>query len=93
MRRLNPKFLFPVFLMLFFAATLVYAAQGFSFITKDQLKKELGNRKVTIIDVRTRHDWNSSHWKIEGAQRRSPKNPWKWMSEYPKNRTIVLYCA
>jgi rhodanese-related sulfurtransferase len=85
------KYFFPAFLILFLTAQTVYGAEGFSLITKDQLKSELG--KVTIIDVRTHHDWKTSQWKIKGAQRQSPKDPAKWMSEYPKDKTIVLYCA
>ncbi len=87
------RYLLTALLVLFFALPPVYAAEGFSLITKDQLKKDLGNLNVTIIDVRTDSDWKASTWKIKGAQRQSPKNPGEWMSKYPKNSTIVLYCA
>lgn len=93
MKRQSFKIFLTAFLVLFFAMPPVYGAEKFSLISKDQLKKELGNPKVTIIDVRTDSDWKAGTWKIKGAQRQSPKAPGEWMSKYPKNKTIVLYCA
>jgi rhodanese-related sulfurtransferase len=76
-----------------FAASLAYGAEGITMIDKDQLKEELTKPDVIVIDVRAPHDWDSSEWKIQGARRQSPAEANKWMGEYPKDKTIVLYCA
>jgi len=40
-----------------------------------------------------RHDWDSSQWKIQGAQRQLPMEVKEWIGKYPKDKKIVLYCA
>ena len=75
-----------------FTACLARAA-GFSYISKEQLKSELTNPDITILDVRTPQDWDSSQWKIQGAQRQSPMDANQWMNRFAKDRTLVLYCA
>ncbi len=80
-------------------AALVLLLVSFAFaagtvkISKDDLKQMLGNPDVTVIDVRTASDWDSSQWKIQGAVREDPANVEKWAAKYPKDRKIVLYCA
>lgn len=74
--------------------TASYArAEGYTVINKDQLKEELAKPDVIVIDVRAPHDWDSSEWKIQGARRESPAEIGQWMAKYPKDQTIVLYCA
>lgn len=60
---------------------------------KEQLKAQLGDKDLIILDVRTESDWKSSQNKILGALRESPNNAEAWMGKYPKDKTIVLYCA
>ncbi len=79
--------------LLVFLAALAAAAEGFAYISKDQLKSKLTNSDVVILDVRAPHDWDSSQIKIQGARRESPAAVAKWMGKYPKTKTIVLYCA
>jgi len=62
-------------------------------ITKEQLKSELGNPEVVVLDVRTEGDWNSSNSKIKGAVRENPGDVKSWLDKYPKDKMIVLYCA
>ena len=62
-------------------------------ISKDQLKADLSKSSLVVIDVRTGDDWASSPWKIQGAVREDPNIIDQWMSKYPKDKTIVLYCA
>jgi rhodanese-related sulfurtransferase len=62
-------------------------------MSKDQLKSHLSNADVVVIDVRADHDWASSRWKIQGAVREDPNTIDQWMSKYPKDKAIVLYCA
>ncbi len=91
MTRVKMKWWLPAFSILILVAT-VAAAEGFTLISKDQLKGELKNPNTYILDVRVQPEWDSSQFKIEGAHRESPAEVDKWMTNYPKNKTIVLYC-
>jgi rhodanese-related sulfurtransferase len=62
-------------------------------ITKEQLLPMLGKSDVIIIDVRSKYDWDESNVKIEGAAREDGLRFGGWMKKYPKDKTIVLYCA
>jgi rhodanese-related sulfurtransferase len=62
-------------------------------ITKEQLRPLLGNPDVIIIDLRTKYDWDNSKVKIKGAVREEGIKFSSWMSKYPKDKKIVLYCA
>jgi 3-mercaptopyruvate sulfurtransferase SseA len=62
-------------------------------ITKEKLKEMLGNPEVIIIDVRANTDWNGSNLKIKGAVREDPRKLSTWEDKYPKDKTLVLYCA
>ena len=62
-------------------------------MTKDELKARLGNPDLLIIDVRYGKDWTDSDLKIKGAIREDPKAFDSWASKYPKDRTLVFYCA
>jgi len=79
-------------LILMFTASFA-GAGDFTVINKDKLKGELTNPDVIVVDVRAAHDWDSSQWKIQGARREVPAQAVKWMAEYPKDKTIVFYCA
>jgi rhodanese-related sulfurtransferase len=80
-------------LILIFAASLFGGEEGITLISKDQLKEELTKPDIIVIDVRADHDWDSSHWKIKGAQRQVPAEDKEWMGKYSKDQKIVLYCA
>ena len=69
------------------------AAEEVPKITPDQLKGMLGDANVIIIDTRLGTDWNDSDAKIKGAVRENPTEVNSWMNKYPKEKTIVLYCA
>jgi rhodanese-related sulfurtransferase len=60
---------------------------------KDELKAKLGNPDVVIIDVRSHTDWLFSGDKIRGALRENYGDFEGWYANYPKGKTIVLYCA
>ena len=60
---------------------------------KEQLKAQLGNPDVVVLDVRTFADWVMTKEKIKGAVRENPRNVEDWSGKYPKDKTIVLYCA
>ena len=58
-----------------------------------QVLEQNHNIEVIILDVRTGGDWKSSEFKIQGAIRTNPNNFNEWAEVYPKNKTLVLYCA
>ena len=60
---------------------------------KEQLKAQLGNPDVVVLDVRAFTDWVMTKEKIKGAVRENPRDVGDWIGKYPKDRTIVLYCA
>jgi rhodanese-related sulfurtransferase len=61
-------------------------------MTKEQLKAELGNPDVVIMDVRVPHAWNEARDKIKGAVREDPMTVESWIDKYPKDKTYVFYC-
>lgn len=63
-------------------------------MSKEELKAMLGKPDVIIIDVRQPVDLAKSTMMIKGAVREDPKQEVKsWADKYPKDKTIVLYCA
>jgi hypothetical protein len=62
-------------------------------ITIEELKAKLGSPGVVVIDVRADQDWTASDQKIKGAVREDPKKVDAWTGNYPKDKTIILYCA
>lgn len=89
-----------IFVFLFAAAavlvflvgpTLAASPSDIPRMTKEQLKPLLGNPDVSILDVRSAPDYNSSPEKIKGAIRVEPGNVSAITDKYPKDRTIVLY--
>jgi rhodanese-related sulfurtransferase len=63
-------------------------------ITKEELKGLIGSPKIVILDVRVTNDWKRSHSKIKGAFREDPEQDSRtWGSKYPKDKTLVFYCA
>ncbi len=62
-------------------------------MTKDELKGMLGNPDLVIIDVRTQQNWTDSDLKIKGAVREDPESLDSWANKYPRDKTLVLYCA
>jgi hypothetical protein len=62
-------------------------------MTKDTLKAMMGNPDLVIIDVRYGKDWTDSDLKIRGAVREDPDAVNSWANKYPKDKTLVFYCA
>ncbi len=76
-----------------FAGIGMSNAQDVKRISKESLNKMLGNPNVIVVDVRLPYDWNPSKLKIKGAKREDPFNVKAWMKKYPKDKTLVFYCA
>jgi rhodanese-related sulfurtransferase len=68
-------------------------AADVSRITKEQLKSRIGDSDIVILDVRRSGDWKASPSKIQGAVREDPADVDSWAAKYPKETTLVLYCA
>ena len=80
-------------LLMLFTGISLAAAADVPTITKEDLKAQLNSSDVMILDVRTGKDWKSSEFKIKGASRANPNEFDKWAATYPKDKTLVLYCA
>ena len=93
MRLSKPEFWVPTFAIIFLTAFFAVASGGVDPISKNQLRQDLAKPDLIVIDVRQDSDWNSTQWKIPGARREEPSDPRDWMAKYPKDKTIVLYCA
>ena len=62
-------------------------------ITKENLKPMLGNPNVIILDVRLLDQWKEAELKIQGARFEDPGEVDSWLDKYPKDKTLVFYCA
>ena len=85
-----------VLLGLIVAGLGVYSAKAAveaSRMSKEELKGMLGSKELVVIDVRAGKDWDASEIKIKGAVREDPKNLDSWAAKYPKDMTLVFYCA
>ena len=62
-------------------------------MSKEELKARLGDGDVLVLDLRRGDDWTSSDHRIPGAIRQEDKPYLAWAIQYPKDQTMVLYCA
>jgi predicted sulfurtransferase len=95
MRRSKP-IVFSVWaaLLIFFGSFLGQAmAKEAPRMTKEELKGLMGKPDVVVIDVRAQSDWDGSKEMIQGAVREDPKKTKEWANKYPKDKTLVFYCA
>ncbi len=74
-----------------FVATPLFAA-SVPKMDKEELKSQLGSENLVILDVRRGRDWSTSEFKIKDALRVDDGDLSVAMN-YPKDSTIVLYCA
>lgn len=92
-RRLTATSAITLSLAIVGAFALIAMAAEVPRITKEEVKEMLGNPDVTIIDVRLGVDSNSNKLRIKGAVREDPKNVSSWIDKYPKDKTLIFYCA
>lgn len=86
----------PGVLILIAIVSLVSAATAAGDVPRmstDELKAMLGNPDVIILDVRTDSDWAGSDFRIPGAVRETKGDFKNWADKYPRDKTLVLYCA
>jgi hypothetical protein len=60
---------------------------------KDELKPRLGSPELVVIDVRAYTDWVLSGEKIRSAVREDYRDFETWSAKFPRDKTLVLYCA
>ncbi len=93
---MRKRILFLAIVMVFAAAAVFAssaAAQDVKRMTIEELKGMLGNPDLVIIDARRDGDWKLSKVKIKGAVREDLEKVDTWMNKYPKDKTLVFYCA
>ena len=81
-----------LFAFIGYPSTVCLAAEA-PRMEKEQLKAQLGNPDVVVLDVRAFTDWVMTKEKIKGAVRENPRNIEDWSGKYAKDKGIVLYCA
>ncbi|UCG13360.1 MAG: hypothetical protein JSU72_02415 [Deltaproteobacteria bacterium] len=62
-------------------------------MSKEELKAMLDSPDLIILDVRVGRDWKASEYKIRGAVRVDATDFGSWANKFPKDKTLVLYCA
>ena len=62
-------------------------------ISKEELKVQLDDPFLLILDVRSTTHWVRSATKIKGAIREKFEDLLSWFPRYLKKKTIVFYCA
>ncbi len=74
------------------AAVPAEATEMVPRMTVDELKAQLHNPDLILLDVRSPADWERSDLKIAGALREEPRRFKEWAGKYPKEKNLVLYC-
>ncbi|NOR24672.1 MAG: hypothetical protein GQ542_09820 [Desulforhopalus sp.] len=79
-----------IVLMVLVATPLI--AASVPTMDKDELKSLLGSKDLVVLDARLGRDWSTSEFKIKDALR-VDDGDLSVAKNYPKDTTIVLYCA
>lgn len=53
----------------------------------------VNNRKIMLLDVRRRSDFEQSPQKIAGARWHDPEAIADWIDTVPRDRDVVVYCV
>lgn len=62
-------------------------------INPQEFKSILGNKDVTVIDVRRKEDYTADSSAIPGATWLDPANIDNWCTSLPTDKEVVLYCV
>jgi len=62
-------------------------------IKPEELKSVLGNKDVTVIDVRRKEDYTADNSVIPGSTWFDPANIDNWCTTMPQDKDVVLYCV
>jgi len=66
---------------------------GIQRISAERLRDMLGRSDVIVVDVRSPSDWNGSRSKISGAVWENPYHLSAEINRFPRQKTLVFYCA
>jgi rhodanese-related sulfurtransferase len=72
--------------------TAISAGPEVRRISVGDLQARLGGPDLIVLDLRSPADWAGSPLKIRGAVRENPAKL-DWVGNYPRDKTIVLYCT
>ena len=86
------KRVFSFFIILIVLGATPLFAASVPIMDKDELKSLLDSKDLVILDVRLGRDWSTSEFKIKDAVR-VDDGDLSVAKNYPKDNTIVLYCA
>jgi rhodanese-related sulfurtransferase len=64
-----------------------------TLITVTELKNTLSQKKVCLLDVRRKADFEKSPEMIEGAVWHDPENVAEWSKALPQDQELVVYCV
>ena len=78
-------------LVLIIASVAFAGRSSVQLMSKEDLKARLSDPDTIVLDVRKGTDWRASEFMIKGAVRLELKQIAK--VSYPKDKTLVLYCA
>jgi rhodanese-related sulfurtransferase len=83
--------------VLIFSAFSILLTEAFAAeipkVSKEDLQAMLGNPEVIIIDVRLSGNVPEGTSRIKGAVMEDPGTVESWMEKYPKDKTLIFYCA
>ena len=82
-----------IVIMLWVFTGAAVASDDVPRMNKEGLKGLLGSADVIILDVRASRDMEGSTSTIKGAIREDPQAFDTWADTYPKDKTLVLFCA
>jgi hypothetical protein len=83
----------PAVVLLWVFTAGIVASDDVPRMSIQELKGLLGSADVITLDVRTSRDWEGSTSTIKGAIREDPQAFDTWADKYPKDKTLVLFCA
>jgi rhodanese-related sulfurtransferase len=62
-------------------------------VNPQEFKSILGNKDITVIDVRRKEDYGADNSVIPGSIWFDPANIDNWCTTLPQNKEVVLYCV
>jgi rhodanese-related sulfurtransferase len=62
-------------------------------ITPTELKDRLSQKKVCLLDVRRKADFEKSPYTLEGAVWQDPENVQEWSKTLPRDQELIVYCV
>lgn len=93
MRRTIPIAIVSAGLILALSVAAHAFSGGVARMTAAELNARLSDPDVIVVDVSRPGHWKDSDIMVKGAVRENPYEVETWKDKYPKEKTLVLYCA